>query len=311
MKAIPALAATIAAAAAALVSASDVNERYRWSVPRWLLLALLIPALFASLADDLAARSSAPTKADAYSEKRISGLVPDNWGHTLAYGTKRFRDQYAGVIRASCEGAVMIGQPRSESTWRADGKRWWDKFYCSGVAGRRSQRFNLIYDPQKLGFKTYRLRNITLSQLKQRLKPPTETTQPLAEPTPTTPTPTPTDATTRMLDEGYKYAIRRGEGLYGLRDSSGFYYHWLVRRNECVALSSDTGRCYTYVWKETVQKDSNFNTYISKYIFRLAVFVYDLGRGNYSSQGLQTDLEQPYQIVCSDIGAQSATRCSP
>jgi hypothetical protein len=244
-------------------------------------------------------------------------LKPDNWGTTVAIGTKELRAQYQGIVRATCQGVRMIDQPKKESTWVSKGKRWWDKLYCSGAFGSGSQFFTLVFDPRGRDlFKTYRLQNVTLTQLRTKPSPvhtpttPPPTTPP-ARPTPPAPTPPPSDtATTLLIDQAMNQVINTGRTFQGLQDSAGTYYYWQAYRNECARLSGDTARCWLYLWKQINKQDANFNIYVARYIFRINVFAVDLGRGAYHTFSSQADYDTVWRTVCSDVAAEGAPRCT-
>ena len=268
--------------------------------------------LIAVLASASAA-SARPALPEQAVQVWLPGLKPDGWGTTVAIGSSALRKRFPGILRVSCEGVQMIGH-KARSSWRARGLRFWDKLYCSGVAGSKASFFTLVYDPAKPRWRVRRLQNLTLAELSTKTAPAPAPSQPPPSTTPpppsTTPTPPPADqATTLLLEQAVQEMIRIGQSYSGLTDSTGFYYHWQGFRNECVRLSGDTGRCYLYLWKQVQTQDQNFNVYISRYLYRVGVFAVDLGRGAYHTYSNQADYVDPWQLVCTNVPSASGPRC--
>lgn len=93
---------------------------------------------------------------------RLAGLTPDRWGYTNLGAEDDLLDRYRGLRTAWCTGVLMIGWPRSSSTWIHGQTRYWDKSACAGTT-RTGARYALVYDAKgdcARCFKVYRLRGI-------------------------------------------------------------------------------------------------------------------------------------------------------
>jgi hypothetical protein len=101
-----------------------------------------------------------------------------------------------------------------------------------------------------------------------------------------------------MLNAAYGFAVDSGRGS-STGDPQSDYYQYSVPANECVVISGDTARCWLYLWKQSRNTDVDFNTLITRAIYRSGVFAIDLGNGNYAKR-VVTELFTPYGIVCSD-----------
>ena len=107
--------------------------------------------------------------AQAYDRQpiRLSGLKPDNWGNTHLNAQNDLKRRYDGLRTAWCTGVIMVGQPRSESTWVDGTTRYWDKGACTGRTWT-GKTYALVYDAKgRCGdcFKIYRLRGIGVGDL--------------------------------------------------------------------------------------------------------------------------------------------------
>jgi len=107
--------------------------------------------------------------AQAYDRQpiRVSGLKPDKWGNTHLQAQKEITNRYGGLRTAWCTGVIMVGHPRSDSTFIIGKTRYWDKQACTGdsFSGRT---YALIYDAKgrcDKCFTIYRLRGIGVGEL--------------------------------------------------------------------------------------------------------------------------------------------------
>jgi hypothetical protein len=110
-----------------------------------------------------------------------------------------------------------------------------------------------------------------------------------------------------LIVAAFNEGITIGNGLYGLTDLEGQWYWWTIDQQYCsVSQAPHQAHCYLVLFKSDYTGPNcgscsyAFTKFETRFVYVESVFATEIGNGQADAHGTQSDLFQPYGILCTD-----------